>query len=171
MRMAPGLEIVIRSFPALARAVVIFYSAASTNLVSGVASKGINLFWRDLQVGKTYAVTSVGIADPVNGNPSTSTAGSVMTPDGRYVFFIAPWLSSLSTAALYVWDALSGANVYTNIASSSALPSFLSDFQASPDGHWVRLSGKWRALRSGLEGRDKRVYQRGSVGDSLRPTI
>jgi Tol biopolymer transport system component len=129
----------------------ILFRSFSTNLVSGVGFKGINLFWRDLQIGKTYAVTSAGTGGAVYGNPLTSTAGSVMTPDGRYVFFIAPWLSLPLTAAFYVWDALPGAIVYTNVASSSSLSSFFSELHVSPDSHWVLYSDNglyaldWRA--------------------------
>ena len=98
---------------------VLFHSLA-TNLASGSYGSGIeNLFFRDLQTGTTYPLTSSGVLS------------AAMTPDGKNVAFIgAP--PRTSVAKLYVWNASLHARTYTNSATfnSTAYPMVA----ISPDG-------------------------------------
>lgn len=92
------------------------FRSRATNLGAGPFI-GENLFWRDLQLGTTYALTTNGVL--------TSTA---MTPDGRYVVFLT---GSGIAPSLYVWDAQTAARVYTN--TTTGIPAVA----LSPDGRKV----------------------------------
>jgi len=71
----------------------------------------MNLFWRDLQSGVTYAVTTNG------------TSLFTMTPDGRYVAYSASY-------GMRLWDSQLKSILYTysNLFTPSAI---------SPDGHRI----------------------------------
>jgi Tol biopolymer transport system component len=86
---------------------VLFFSKA-VNLVSSSVS-GVNLFFRDLQVGTNYALTSTGVSS------------AAMTPDGRSVAFIG---TVAGTPGLYVWNSQTTALTYTNASGfgSGTLP-------------------------------------------------
>jgi Tol biopolymer transport system component len=73
---------------------VLFLSAA-INLTAPPVSSGTNLFWRDLQSGVTYAVSTGGRA-----------ALAVMTPDGNNVFFAVSAGYQLGSQ-LSLWNAQS----------------------------------------------------------------
>jgi Tol biopolymer transport system component len=79
---------------------VLFFSKAS-NLVPGL-SASVNIYFRDLQIGTTYALTSGS-----GGNVA------VMTPDGSRVAFYGFPPGGLG-AALYVWSSQSNALSCTN---------------------------------------------------------
>ena len=79
---------------------VLFRSTAS-NIAGGV-SPGENLFLRDLQAGKTYALTKSGVSQLV---PS-------MTPDGLFVLFGPSYFSSVNV--LYLWDSQAANSIYSN---------------------------------------------------------
>jgi Tol biopolymer transport system component len=96
---------------------VLFRSRAS-NLASGSFTASENLFLRDMQVGRTFALTFVGVNS------------ASMTPDGRVVAF-TDTASSL-TGKFYVWDSQLGAPIETN---SVALG--LGWVSISPDGSKV----------------------------------
>jgi len=89
---------------------VLFFSKAN-NLAAGSYS-GANLFFRDLQTGINYALTS-----------GAGASSAAMTPDGRLVAFIGT-AAGTSGTALYVWSSQSNALTYTNTSSfgSSVLP-------------------------------------------------
>ena len=93
---------------------VLFRSRASTLASGGFI--GNNVFWRDLQLGQTYAVTTSG-----------SPCGA-MTPDGRFVAY------GRAAGGMYLWDSQIAANVYTNSTI------VLSNITVSPDGN--RLAGQ-----------------------------
>ena len=81
---------------------VLFHSKAS-NLAAGsfTFSSGLdNLFFRDLQAGITYPLTTTGVH------------AAAMTPDGQNVAFIF-------NGILYLWNAQLAALTYTNIPSPS----------------------------------------------------
>ncbi len=102
---------------------VLFHSKAS-NLASGSSGGGTeNLFFRDLQTGTTYALTSA------LGGPSVYSAAS-MTPDGQSVAFIGTVPGTSGT--LFVWNSQSNALSYT---SSPPIPSSPFPFVSiSPNG-------------------------------------
>jgi len=88
---------------------VLFHSKAS-NLAAGSFGSGIeNLFFRDLQTGTTYALTSATIG--------TGVYSASMTPDGQSVAFIGTAVASSGTQ-LYVWNSQLTALTYTNGAIS-----------------------------------------------------
>jgi hypothetical protein len=93
---------------------VLFRSRAS-NLTS-TSTTGENCFWRDLQVGRTYAVTTSG------------SSCCAMTPDGRFVAY------AKVPTGMFLWDAQAAANIYTN-----ATTSVVTNIAVSPDGR--RLAG------------------------------
>ena len=93
---------------------VLFRSRASTLAPGGFT--GDNVFWRDLQLGRTYAVTASG-----------SSCGA-MTPDGRFVAY------GRAAGGMYLWDSKIAATAYTNSTS------VLSNITVSPDGN--RLAGQ-----------------------------
>lgn len=99
---------------------VLFQSAAN-NLVPGMTGFTNNLFYRNLQSGTTYALTTT---------PSSPTAAGVysasMTPDGRWVAFIGALGGT--TRYLYVWDSQTATRVYTNTTAGLLVVSI------SPDG-------------------------------------
>jgi Tol biopolymer transport system component len=84
---------------------VLFHSGAS-NLAAGSVS-GENLFFRDLQAGTTYVLTSGGVSS------------ASMTPDGQSVAFIGT-AAGTSGTKLYVWNSQLTALTYTN---SPSIPS------------------------------------------------
>lgn len=100
---------------------VLFHSRA-TNLAP-VGKAGVeNLFWRDLQAGATYALTSNGV-----------TAAS-MTPDGTQVAFITSSIFNQFSPLwdrLYVWDSHS-----SSVSYSLAGVGFQS-VNISPDGQRI----------------------------------
>jgi Tol biopolymer transport system component len=96
---------------------VVFRSIAG-NLAAGTFS-GENLFVRDLQAGKTYALTTVGVS-----SPSTS-------PDARFVAYLD---NSTSPARLYLWDSTLAKTVYTNFISG------IQTTAISPDGQRLVFS-------------------------------
>lgn len=121
----------------------VLFQSFSTSLTSGSIIRGENLFWRDLQAGKTYALTSSGLIGLGYGsgsllNPKT---GAVMTPDGRFVFFITAAGSGVAPPGLYVWDALSRGVVYTNTTLPGSILSFGAPLDVSPDGRWICYPG------------------------------
>jgi Tol biopolymer transport system component len=93
---------------------VLFRSQASS--LASTSTTGENCFWRDLQAGRTYAVTTSG------------SSCCAMTPDGRFVAYAKP------PSGMYLWDAQSAASVYTNVTSS-----LVTNITVSPDGR--RLAG------------------------------
>ena len=88
---------------------VLFHSGAS-NLAAGSVS-GENLFFRDLQTGTTYVLTSGGVSS------------ASMTPDGQSVAFIGK-APGTSGTKLYVWNSQMNVLTYTNspVIPSSAIP-------------------------------------------------
>jgi hypothetical protein len=91
---------------------VLFYSLA-INLTTNKTFTGVNTFWRDIQAGATYAITTGG------------TTVAAMTPDGSNVFFG-------TGSQLYLWKAQS--HSATNVASVS---SPVLETAMSPDAHWA----------------------------------
>jgi Tol biopolymer transport system component len=90
---------------------VLFHSKAS-NLATGSFGSGIeNLFFRDLQTGTTYALTSATLGTGVNS--------ASMTPDGQSVAFIG-MAAGTSGTKLYVWNSQLTALTYTNSATFSS---------------------------------------------------
>jgi len=86
---------------------VLFHSTAS-NLAAGSFGSGVeNLFFRDLQTGITYPLTSAGLS------------AAAMTPDGQSVAFIGEAVG-ISGTQLYVWNSQLNALVYTNSATFPA---------------------------------------------------
>jgi Tol biopolymer transport system component len=87
----------------------LFISKAN-NLVAG-SFTGANLFYRDLQAGANYALTSGGVSS------------AAMTPDGRLVAFIGA-ATGIPGTALYVWNSQTASLTYTNTSGfgSSTLP-------------------------------------------------
>ena len=102
---------------------VLFHSKAS-NLAAGSSGGGIeNLFFRDLQTGTTYALTSA------LGGVGVYSAAS-MTPDGQSVAFIGT--TTKASGTLFVWNSQSNALSYT---SSPSIPSSPFPFVSiSPNG-------------------------------------
>jgi hypothetical protein len=91
---------------------VLFHSKAS-NLAAGSFGSGIeNLFFRDLQTGTTYALTSA--------TPGTGVNSASMTPDGQSVAFIGTAAGVLAGTQLYVWNSQLTARTYTNSATFSS---------------------------------------------------
>ena len=102
---------------------VLFHSKAS-NLAAGSSGGGIeNLFFRDLQTGTTYALTSA------LGGVGVYSAAS-MTPDGQSVAFIGT--TTKASGTLFVWNSQSNALSYI---SSPPIPSSPFPFVSiSPNG-------------------------------------
>ncbi|HUD45679.1 MAG TPA: hypothetical protein VMR33_02560 [Candidatus Baltobacteraceae bacterium] len=92
---------------------VLFFSVAD-NLTTNSVATGTNIFWRDLQAGLTYALTTAG-----------SAGVSAMTPDGSNVVF------GVGTN-LSLWNAQS--QLTTNVAT---LSSPVIDAAISPDAQRV----------------------------------
>jgi hypothetical protein len=89
---------------------VLFHSKAS-NLAASSFGNGIeNLFFRDLQTGTTYALTSATSGIGVNS--------ASMTPDGQSVAFIGMAVG-ISGTKLYVWNSQLAALTYTNNSIST----------------------------------------------------
>jgi len=94
---------------------VLFRSLAQNLVPSSYGNLTENVFFRDMVVGKTYALTFSG-----DGNTS-------MTPDGRYVAFVT------NSYYVHVWNSQSNKIIYSSTTSSS-YPDYVS---LSPDGHWL----------------------------------
>ena len=92
----------------------VLFTSAANNLAAG-PFRGANLFWRDMQAGVTYGLTTNGFN------------GAAMSSDGRFVAV----LDGNTTSVLYVWDTQSGSRVYTNKATG------VSTVAISPDGQRV----------------------------------
>lgn len=93
----------------------ILFRSRATTLVSTPTS-GENCFWRDMQAGRTYAVTTSG------------SSCCALTPDGRFVAYGKP------TTDMYLWDSQVAASVYT-----AATTSLVTNIAVSPDGQ--RMAG------------------------------
>jgi Tol biopolymer transport system component len=104
---------------------VLFHSKAS-NLAAGSFGSGIeNLFFRDLQTGTTYPLTSSGVIS------------AAMTPDGQSVAFIGGAVG-ISTPQLYVWNSSLNGLTYTN--SNGTITFYAGSFQVvaiSPNGQKI----------------------------------
>jgi Tol biopolymer transport system component len=103
---------------------VTFFSQA-INLAPGIyPSFGVqNVFLRDVQLNKTYALSTNGTS------PSYA-----MTPDGHYLAFgAAP--RQTDSPILYLWDSLLASRVFTNSASGSSAIALSDD-----GGHLACLS-------------------------------
>lgn len=99
---------------------VLFHSKAS-NLASGLLNGGYeNLYFRDLQTGKTYALT-------LGGSPIGVYAAS-MTPDGQNIAFYGV-VPGVGSAKLYIWNSTLAELTYTNSASY-----YLTALAISPNG-------------------------------------
>jgi hypothetical protein len=107
---------------------VLFQSKAS-NLAAGSFSGIQNLFFRDLQIGTTYALTSGGVN-------SVS-----MTPDSQSVAFIGT-ATGTSGTELYVWNSQSAARTYTNNTASTTSPAV----SISPNGQNLAFLANSSAL-------------------------
>jgi Tol biopolymer transport system component len=84
---------------------VLFRSLAQ-NLAAGSFGSGItNLFLRDRQAGKTYALTAA--------TSGTGVSAAAMTPNGYSIAFIGIPAGS-SSAALYIWSSLAATRIYIN---------------------------------------------------------
>ena len=104
----------------------LLYFSKAGNLVPGsVGSSGGNLFWRDMQSGTNRAITTYTSSTTVNA------INAATTPDGQRVAFSVQ-INNAATATFYVWDAPSGNNVYTNVASTSIYKTAI-----SPDGNRI----------------------------------
>jgi Tol biopolymer transport system component len=100
---------------------VLFHSKTST-LAAGSSSYGENLYFRDLQTGTTYVLTSA-----FNGIGASAVS---MTPDGQSVAFIGTAVGGSGT--LFVWNSQSKALSYS---SSPSIPSSPFPFVSiSPNG-------------------------------------
>ena len=87
---------------------VLFHSKAS-NLAPGFSASGYeNLFFRDLQTGTTYALTS--------GGSTTGVDAASMTPDGQNIAFIGI-VPGISGTKMFVWNSQVDALIYTNNSS------------------------------------------------------
>jgi Tol biopolymer transport system component len=117
----------------------LLFRSSSANLVPNTLFRGENLFWRDLQAGKTFNLTSFGLASSYAGCLDR-TSGSTMTPDGRFVTFLAASASFNANPTLFVWDAQAGAIVYSNSTPPTSLSSSFSRIKVSPDGRWILYS-------------------------------
>ncbi|MGA9452258.1 MAG: hypothetical protein WBW41_13045 [Verrucomicrobiia bacterium] len=99
---------------------VLFHSKAA-NLASGSFGSGYeNLFFRDLQTGATYALTS--------GGSGTGVYAASMTPDGQNIAFYGV-VPGGSSANLYIWNSTLAELTYTNSASY-----YLTALDISPNG-------------------------------------
>ncbi len=95
---------------------ILFHSQA-TNLAAGPFKASVeNLFFRDLQAGITYPLTTSGLsyASTVYG-----VSSAAMTPDGHSVVFNGV-KAGTSVSGFYVWNALLNAFTFTNSASPVA---------------------------------------------------
>jgi len=105
---------------------VLFHSKAS-NLAAGSFGNAVdNLFWRDLSLNVTYAVTVYS-----SGYTGIGVVPTAMTPDGRYVVAGSP------NTAWYLWDSQLAARIYTNTVASGTL---LASVSISPDGNRIAYS-------------------------------
>jgi Tol biopolymer transport system component len=115
---------------------VLFHSQSS-NLAAGSFGTGIeNLFFRDLQMGTTYALTAATSGIGVNG--------ATMTPDGHWVAFIGT-APGTSWPQLHVWNSQSVKMVYTN---SDNFGSTIYQISISPNGQKLvyLATGSWGPL-------------------------
>ena len=101
---------------------VLFHSQASDLVAGSFGSSQENLFWRELDSGTTYAVTTFNSGYYSTGLPAT------ITPDGHFVAFGG------RNAAWYLWDAQLHATIYSN-----AVPglSSITALAISPDGNRI----------------------------------
>ncbi|MDB6023892.1 MAG: hypothetical protein JWM68_115 [Verrucomicrobiales bacterium] len=88
----------------------LLFNSTAANVAAGSFSGSVNLFLRNLLTSNTIALTTTGVLS------------SDMTPDGRYIVFIA------TGNVLYVWDTQIANRIYTNTT-----PSILTA-AISPDG-------------------------------------
>lgn len=93
----------------------VLFASLAPNLAFGTTT-GDNLFLRDSQAGRTYAVTASGYQS------------YAMTPDGGNVAFIG---SIGSGNNLYVWNTSAASWIYTNTSAG------LTNVSISPDAHWL----------------------------------
>jgi Tol biopolymer transport system component len=100
---------------------VLFHSKAS-NLATGSFGNSVeNLFFRDLQTGTTYPLTTSGVSS------------AAMTPDGQAVAFIGGAVG-ISGIQLYVWNSQLNTLVYTNTSGTITFFSSLVLVAISPNG-------------------------------------
>src|SRR5207247_1193662 len=77
----------------------VLFRSSALNLAPGSYPYGAqNLFLRDLQLNRTYALSTNGLFSPFS-----------MTPNGRFVAFTGG-----SSGTFYVWDSLTSSRVATN---------------------------------------------------------
>ena len=107
----------------------IVFRSKATNLASGSFSGGDNLFVRDVQSAKTYALTTTG------------AGAAAVAAGGRYIAF-----SGLSANA-YLWDTQTATTVYTKTTTYST-----SGIGISPDGNRLLyvMSGQLYAVDRAL---------------------
>ena len=113
---------------------ILFISKAG-NLVSGVSGSAGNLFLRDEQAGKNYALTTGG------------QGCAAMTPDGHFIAYILAG----SASTIYVWDAQQGKQVSSHAATAGGAELVA----ISPDGNRI-------ASIAGSSPRTLSIWDRGS---------
>jgi WD40-like Beta Propeller Repeat len=100
---------------------VLFHSKASNLATGSFGSSVENLFFRDLQTGTTYPLTSSGVSS------------AAMTPDGQSVAFIGGAVG-ISGTQLYVWNSQLTALTYTNTSGTITFNSSFVLVTISPNG-------------------------------------
>ena len=94
---------------------VLFQSTAGNLAAGSVSNSAGNLYWRDMQIGMTRAITTYS---------GSSTVGKMaaMTPDGQYVAYE----DLQGPATVDLWSAQSGKNIYTNSTAPPGGPIVIS---------------------------------------------
>jgi len=110
---------------------VLFRSWAGNLVGPPFSSIGENLFLRDLQAGKTYALTISSGGAGYSASFSIVPLAS-MTQDGHFVAFYGD--SPIAAGQFFVWDSQAAALIYTN---SSVSPATIA---ISPDGNRILYS-------------------------------
>jgi Tol biopolymer transport system component len=100
---------------------VLFHSKASNLATGSFGSSVENLFFRDLQMGTTYPLTSSGVNS------------AAMTPDGQSVAFIGGAVG-ISGPQLYVWNSQLNMLVYSNTSGTITFYSSFVLVAISPNG-------------------------------------
>ena len=100
---------------------VLFHSKASNLATGSFGSNVENLFFRDLQTGTTYPLTTSGVSS------------AAMTPDGQSVAFIGG-AAGISGTQLYVWNSQLNTLVYTNTSGTITFNSSSVLVAISPNG-------------------------------------
>ncbi len=143
------------------------FTSTATNLLAGDDNGAVDVFLRDLELGRTLLVS----ARPDGAFPDGGSEGAVISPDARWVAFAsrANDLTALdrrdNASDVYLWERTTGVLnlVSINAAGSRSAAGRSGQPMFSPDGQWLVFESQARDLVPEAVPAGRQIYRRNLV--------